>query len=145
MTWLKQFEKGECTAFEFAEDAYRKRAGGEAMDRVDEFGVGAVGVHDSNHLSRLDYYTDQLRREGYVEIATINTEPAMPPKGGADPVLGTNPIAVGLPTDPRFTSTRRRRRSREEPCSTVRRPAKSYPRVSRSIRTANRPPTPTPR
>jgi L-2-hydroxycarboxylate dehydrogenase (NAD+) len=74
----------------------------EAMDRADEFGVGAVGVHDSNHLGMLGYYTDQLRREGYVGVAITNTEPAMPPYGGAEPVLGTNPIAVGLPTDPPF-------------------------------------------
>ncbi|WP_167768466.1 Ldh family oxidoreductase, partial [Haloarcula amylovorans] len=75
---------------------------GEAMDRADEFGVGAVGVHNSNHLGMLGYYTDQLQREGYVGIAMTNTEPAMPPYGGAEPVLGTNPIAIGLPTDPVF-------------------------------------------
>lgn len=75
---------------------------GEAMDRADRYGVGAVGVHDSNHLGMLGYYTDQLRREGYVGVAMTNTEPAMPPHGGSEPVLGTNPIAVGLPTDPPF-------------------------------------------
>jgi L-2-hydroxycarboxylate dehydrogenase (NAD+) len=74
----------------------------EAMDRADKFGVGVVGVHDSNHLGMLGYYTDQLRREGYVGVGITNTEPAMPPYGGADPVLGTNPIAVGLPTEPPF-------------------------------------------
>jgi L-2-hydroxycarboxylate dehydrogenase (NAD+) len=50
----------------------------------------------------LGYYTDQVRREGYVGVAMTNTEPAMPPYGGAEPVLGTNPIAVGIPTDPPF-------------------------------------------
>jgi L-2-hydroxycarboxylate dehydrogenase (NAD+) len=74
----------------------------EAADRADEFGAGVVGVHGSNHLGMLGYYTDRLRREGYVGIGITNTEPAMPPYGGADPVLGTNPIAVGLPTDPPF-------------------------------------------
>jgi L-2-hydroxycarboxylate dehydrogenase (NAD+) len=73
-----------------------------AMDRADEFGVGAVGVHDTNHLGMLGYYTDRIRSEGYVGIAVTNTEPAMPPHGGAEPILGTNPIAVGLPTDPPF-------------------------------------------
>lgn len=75
---------------------------GEAMDRADEFGVSAVGVNDSNHLGMLGYYTDQLRQEGYVGIGLTNTEPAMPPHGGSDPILGTNPIAIGLPTDPAF-------------------------------------------
>ena len=75
---------------------------GEATARADAHGVGAVGVHDSNHLGTLGYYTDVLREEGYVGLAMTNTEPAMPPYGGADPVLGTNPVAVGLPTDPPF-------------------------------------------
>jgi L-2-hydroxycarboxylate dehydrogenase (NAD+) len=74
----------------------------EAMDRADEYGVGVVGVRESNHLGMLGYYTDQLSSEGYVGIGLTNTEPAMPPHGGAEPVLGTNPIAVGLPTDPPF-------------------------------------------
>jgi len=74
----------------------------EAMDRADEYGIGAVGVHDSNHLGMLGYYTDQIQQTGYVGVAVTNTEPAMPPYGGAEPVLGTNPIAVGLPTDPVF-------------------------------------------
>lgn len=75
---------------------------GEAMARADAHGIGAAGVHDSNHLGMLGYYTDRARRDGYVAIGLTNTEPAMPPYGGAEPVLGTNPIAVGLPTDPPF-------------------------------------------
>lgn len=77
-------------------------AAAEAMDRAESHGVGAVGVHNTNHLGMLGYYTDQIRREGLVSVAITNTEPAMPPYGGAEPVLGTNPIAIGLPTDPPF-------------------------------------------
>jgi len=77
-------------------------AAAEAMDRAESHGAGAVGVRNTNHLGMLGYYTDQIRREGLVGIAMTNTEPAMPPHGGAEPVLGTNPIAVGLPTNPPF-------------------------------------------
>ncbi len=75
---------------------------GEAMARADSYGIGAVGVHDANHLGMLGYYPDQARRDGYVAIGMTNTEPAMPPYGGAEPILGTNPISVALPTDPPF-------------------------------------------
>lgn len=78
------------------------RALDEAAERADEYGVGVVGVHDCTHLGMLGYYTDAVRRQGYVALAMTNTEPAMPPYGGAEPVLGTNPIAIGLPTDPPF-------------------------------------------
>lgn len=74
----------------------------EATRQADQFGVGTVGVHDGNHLGMLGYYTDRARREGYVALAMTNTEPAMPPHGGSEPILGTNPIAIGFPTDPAF-------------------------------------------
>jgi L-2-hydroxycarboxylate dehydrogenase (NAD+) len=73
-----------------------------ATQRAEETGVGVVGVHETNHLGMLGRYTDQARKEGYVALAMTNTEPAMPPYGGAEPVLGTNPLAIGLPTDPPF-------------------------------------------
>ncbi|WP_416840372.1 Ldh family oxidoreductase [Haloferax sp. DFSO52] len=74
----------------------------EATSRADDYGVGVVGVHNSNHLGMLGYYTDKARAEGYVAIGMTNTEPAMPPYGGAESILGTNPLAIGIPTDPPF-------------------------------------------
>ncbi|WP_265110790.1 Ldh family oxidoreductase [Halosolutus halophilus] len=74
----------------------------EAATRADEHGIGLVGVRNATHLGMLGYYTDRLRKQGYVAVALTNTEPAMPPYGGAEPVLGTNPIAIGLPSDPPF-------------------------------------------
>lgn len=65
-------------------------------------GVGIAGVHNGNHLGMLGYYTGEASQAGYVAIALTNTEPAMAPHGGAEPVLGTNPVAIGLPTDPPF-------------------------------------------
>lgn len=82
--------------------AVAMRALGEATARADEHGIGLVGVRNCTHLGMLGYYTDAVREEGYVAVAMTNTEPAMPPHGGAEPVLGTNPIAIGLPTDPPF-------------------------------------------
>lgn len=74
----------------------------EGISRADEYGVGVVGVHNANHLGMLGYYTDHAQRVGYVAIGMTNTEPAMPPFGGAESILGTNPIAIGIPTEPAF-------------------------------------------
>lgn len=82
--------------------AVATRAIAEAMERADRYGIGAAGVHNANHLGMLGYYTNQARYDGYVAVGMTNTEPAMPPYGGAEPILGTNPIAIGLPTDPPF-------------------------------------------
>ncbi|WP_435197404.1 Ldh family oxidoreductase [Natronomonas sp. EA1] len=73
-----------------------------ACARAGEFGIGAVGVNETNHLGMLGYYTEMARQDGYVALAMTNTEPAMPPHGAAEPILGTNPIAIGLPTEPAF-------------------------------------------
>ncbi len=73
-----------------------------AVERAVEYGIGAVGVQNTNHLGALGLYTDRARCEGTVALAMTNTEPAMPPRGGREPILGTNPIAIGLPTDPPF-------------------------------------------
>jgi L-2-hydroxycarboxylate dehydrogenase (NAD+) len=73
-----------------------------AVERAGEYGIGAVGVHNTNHLGALGNYTDRARREGVVAMAMTNTEPAMPPLGGSEQILGTNPIAIGLPTEPPF-------------------------------------------
>lgn len=78
------------------------RAIDAAVKRANEHGVGVVGVIDSNHLGMLGYYTNRAREAGSAAIAMTNTEPAMPPYGGAEAILGTNPIAIGLPTDPPF-------------------------------------------
>jgi L-2-hydroxycarboxylate dehydrogenase (NAD+) len=83
--------------------AVAMRAIAEAAARAREHGIGCIGVHDSTHLGLLGYYTDELREENLVGIAMTNTEPAMPPHGGTEPILGTNPIAIGLPTDPPFS------------------------------------------
>lgn len=74
----------------------------EASSRADEYGVGVVGVQESNHLGMLGYYTEMARQNGYITLGMTNTEPAMPPTGGAEAILGTNPVAIGLPTDPGF-------------------------------------------
>lgn len=78
------------------------KAIGVATNRADEFGIGAVGVRNSNHLGMLGYYSDQLAQRGYVGIVLSNGEPAMPAHGGCTPTMGTNPIAIAFPTDPRF-------------------------------------------
>jgi L-2-hydroxycarboxylate dehydrogenase (NAD+) len=74
----------------------------EVTARATDHGVGAVGVRNSNHLGMLGYYTDLARESGYISLAATNTEPAMPLYGGVEAVLGTNPVAIGLPTDPPF-------------------------------------------
>jgi len=68
-----------------------------AIKKAKELGIGAVGTHNSNHFGATGYYPDLASKEGLIGMAFANTEPAIAPLGGKEPILGTNPIAISVP------------------------------------------------
>lgn len=75
-----------------------KRAMELAMSVSDEFGVGLCSVRNSNHLGSLSYFVKLAATHGYVGVCLSNGPPAVAAPGSSKAVLGTNPIAAGLPT-----------------------------------------------
>lgn len=75
-----------------------------AMDKAENTGIGLVGVHDSNHFGVAGYYSDMAVMQDMIGIVIANTEPAMAPIGGKEPILGTNPIAIGIPSNKNYVS-----------------------------------------
>lgn len=73
-----------------------------AIQKAKEFGIGAVAVRNSTHFGIAGYYSQMAASEGMIGIATTNTTPAVPPTNGSEPILGTNPLAAGVPTDENF-------------------------------------------
>ncbi len=69
-----------------------------AIEKAKEVGIGVVSVRRASHIGFLGYYSEYAAKKGMIGIAFTNTEPAMAPTGGAEPVLGTNPITIGIPT-----------------------------------------------
>jgi LDH2 family malate/lactate/ureidoglycolate dehydrogenase len=74
-----------------------ERARTLAVERARRFGVGVVGVRNSNHFGTAMYYTRRAARDGCVAILTTNASPAMAPWGGREKVLGTNPWSIAAP------------------------------------------------
>jgi len=70
-----------------------------AIEKAKKTGIGAVGTYNGNHFGVTGYYSDLAIKEGLIGIVTANTDPAMAPLGGKVPVLGTNPIAIGIPSE----------------------------------------------
>jgi LDH2 family malate/lactate/ureidoglycolate dehydrogenase len=64
----------------------------------DEYGVGLCSVRHSNHLGSLSYFVKLAAAKGHLGICLSNGPPAVAPPGGTTPLLGTNPIAAGIPT-----------------------------------------------
>lgn len=70
-----------------------------AIQKAKEVGIGCVGVHNSNHFGVTGFYSDLAIRDGVIGLVIANTDPAMAPLGASKALLGTNPIALGVPSD----------------------------------------------
>lgn len=68
----------------------------EAAHLARSQGMGSVAVRNAGHVGVLSAYVGRLAQQGLVGMAFANTPPAIAP----GPVLGTNPIALGVPRRP---------------------------------------------
>jgi L-2-hydroxycarboxylate dehydrogenase (NAD+) len=73
-----------------------------AMDKARQHGLGAVAVRNSTHFGIAGYYALMAAREGMMGLAVTNARPVIAPTFGAEPMLGTNPIAFAAPSDADF-------------------------------------------
>lgn len=70
-----------------------------AMDKAEEFGMGSVAVRNSTHFGIDGYYPLMAIERDMIGFSVTNARPSMAPTFGVEPMLGTNPIAFGAPTD----------------------------------------------
>lgn len=70
----------------------------EAIRRAEEYGVGSVGVRNANHFGIAAYYAMMALEKGMIGIVVSNAAPSMAPWGGIEPLLGSNPLCVAIPT-----------------------------------------------
>jgi len=75
-----------------------------AIQKAKNTGIGMVGIHDSNHFGVAGYYSDMAIAEDMIGIVIANTEPAVASIGGKEPILGTNPISIGIPSNKNYVS-----------------------------------------
>jgi LDH2 family malate/lactate/ureidoglycolate dehydrogenase len=62
-------------------------------------GVGVASVRNSHHIGALGFYARTIARSGLIAIVTTTTRTvAVVPTRGAEPKLGTNPIAIAAPS-----------------------------------------------
>lgn len=69
-----------------------------AVEKARVFGIGAVGVVNSHHFGAAGYYARLAAAAGFIGLVYSSTRGiSMVPPRGAEPVLGTNPIAFAAP------------------------------------------------
>jgi LDH2 family malate/lactate/ureidoglycolate dehydrogenase len=73
-----------------------------AIQKARQYGMGAVAVRNSSHYGVAGYYSRMALDEGMVGLSMTNAHPSIAPTFGVTPLLGTNPIAIAVPTDEPF-------------------------------------------
>ncbi len=73
------------------------RAMEEAIARARVHGIGAVAVRNSGHFGTAMYFTRMAAQAGCIGLLTTNASPAMPPWGGREKRVGTNPLSIAAP------------------------------------------------
>lgn len=77
-----------------------------AVEKARASGMAWVGTVRSNHAGAAGVYTELAVTHGLIAIYTaVASANVMPPWGGKDRLLGTNPIAIAVPTaeEPTFS------------------------------------------
>ncbi|MEG9295283.1 ureidoglycolate dehydrogenase [Mangrovibacillus sp. Mu-81] len=94
-------QTGPCSGIFDGDDglghAVAKQAMNEAITLAKENGIGMITVMNSSHCGALSYFVQQAAEQGLIGVAMTHTDKIVVPFGGAEPFLGTNPIAYGFP------------------------------------------------
>ena len=68
-----------------------------AMAKAKQVGIAYVGLTNTGHIGAAGYYAVLAAREGLIGMITGNDMPSVAAPGSRGAVLGSNPIAYGIP------------------------------------------------
>src|SRR3989339_1906868 len=73
-----------------------------AIEKAKKYGMGMIAVRNSTHYGIAGYYAGMAVESGMIGITGTNARPSVAPTFGVENMLGTNPLAFGIPTDEKF-------------------------------------------
>ncbi len=73
------------------------RCSDRSVELAAEYGIGCVGLRNTNHWMRGGSYGWRVAEKGFLFLGWTNTTPNMPPWGGEHPSLGNNPLVMAIP------------------------------------------------
>ena len=68
-----------------------------AIKKAKTFGIAAIFVKHSSHFGAASFYTNYIAGHDMVGIAISNTTPVMSAWGGAQRIIGNNPLSIAFP------------------------------------------------
>jgi LDH2 family malate/lactate/ureidoglycolate dehydrogenase len=75
-----------------------------AVERAWQIGLAAVAVRNGFHFGTAGRYARMMAEQNCVGVVLSNTRPLMPAPGGAEALVGNNPIAIALPSAGEFAA-----------------------------------------
>ncbi|MBI5620694.1 Ldh family oxidoreductase [Candidatus Gottesmanbacteria bacterium] len=77
-----------------------KKAMDMAVMKAKEHGIGMVGTNNTNtSTGALGYWAGQIARQGLIGFVFAGSPETVSYHGSYEPIFGTNPMAIGIPTD----------------------------------------------
>ena len=70
-----------------------------AIEKAKNVGTGWVSVKNSNHFGIAGYHAMMALENEMIGMTMTNASPLVSPTFSTERMLGTNPIAVAIPTD----------------------------------------------
>jgi len=99
---VKKVNESEATILVDGQNNFGSVIGTKALDlaleKAKKHGAAFVGVKGSNHFGTGAYYVKKAIEQDMILLVMSNASQTMPPTGGVRPFIGTNPLAVGVPS-----------------------------------------------
>jgi L-2-hydroxycarboxylate dehydrogenase (NAD+) len=70
-----------------------------AIDKARGHNIGMVSVRNSSHFGIAGFYPSMALKNDMVGLSFSNARPSVAPTYGVEPIIGTNPISFGAPSD----------------------------------------------
>jgi LDH2 family malate/lactate/ureidoglycolate dehydrogenase len=71
-----------------------------AIEKARQSGLAVVGTHrTATSTGAIGYYARQIAEQGMIGLVFAGSIPTVTTAGSFEPLFGTNPIAIGVPTD----------------------------------------------
>ena len=70
-----------------------------AIEKAKSYGSSLVGAYNSSHCGMAGYYANMAPEADCIGIVMADCLPRITAWGGVESIFGTNPIAVGIPTN----------------------------------------------
>jgi len=74
----------------------------QVITRAKDIGMAAAGIRGSNHCGAMGYFARMALSHDMIGITTTNALPTMAPWGGAERVLGINPLGIAIPAQEEY-------------------------------------------